>query len=185
MSIHKLVVLIAAFMLASFVGSMPVSAQVCDPAADPLADCDGDGIPNGQDTCNNLDPLLDCDNDGVPNGSDPCDDLDPEADCDQDTVPNADDECPDTVPGTPLVIDEVECAVSGLDTVLPSGCSLSESLAEEILACAEGARNHGKFVSCVAKKTNALKKAKVISGNQKGQIQSCAAQSDIGKKPKN
>lgn len=184
MSINKLIVLIAAFMLASFLGSKPVSAQVCDPA-DPLADCDGDGIPNGSDPCNNLDGTADCDGDGIPNASDPCNNVDPLADCDNDGVPNEDDECPDTVPETPLVIDEVECAVSGLDTVLPSGCSLSEALAEEILACAEGARNHGKFVSCVAKKTNALKKAKVISGNQKGRIQSCAAQSDIGKKPKN
>jgi hypothetical protein len=206
MSIHKLVVLIAAFMVALFVGSMPVSAQtVCDPLTDPNqcdadhdgipddqdtcdnrlpGDCDGDTIPNDQDTCNN-DLPGDCDGDQIPNDQDPCENNAPDADCDNDEVPNADDDCPDTVPGTPLIIDEVECAVSGLDTVLPSGCSLSEALAEEILACAEGARNHGKFVSCVAKKTNALKKAKVISGNQKGQIQSCAAQSDIGKKPKN
>jgi hypothetical protein len=183
MSISKLIVLIAAFMLAAFLGSNPVSAQVCDPT-DPLTDCDGDGIPNGSDPCNNLDPTADCDGDGIPNGSDPCNNVDPLADCDNDGVPNEDDECPDSVPGTPLIIDEVECGVSGLDTVLPSGCGLSESLAAEILACAEGAKNHGKFVSCVAKKTNALKKAKVISGNQKGQIQSCAAHSDIGKKPK-
>jgi hypothetical protein len=205
MSIHKLVVLIAALMLASFVGSMPVSAQVIcdpnDPAADcdydgirngqdtcnnldPAADCDNDGIPNSQDTCNNLDPLLDCDGDGVPNGSDPCNDLDPEADCDNDGVANADDECPDTVEGTPLVLGDTTCVASGLDTVLPSGCSLSESLAEDLLECADGATNHGKFVSCVAKKLNALKKAKVISGNQKGQLQSCAAQSNIGQKTK-
>jgi hypothetical protein len=184
MSIHKLVVLIAALMLASFVRSMPVSAQVtCDPA-NPLADCDGDGIPNGQDTCDNLDPLADCDGDGIANGSDPCDDLDPAADCDNDGVANADDECPDTVAGTPLVLGNTTCAVSGIDTVLPSGCSLSESLADDLLACAQGATNHGKFVSCVAKVTNALKKAKVISGSQKGQIQSCAAQSDIGQKTK-
>ena len=161
MCINKLVVLIAAFMLASFLGSMPVSAQICDPL-DPLADCDGDGIPNGQDTCNNLDPnpLLDCDNDGVTND---------------------DDVCPYTVAGTGLVIGTVTCTVSGLDTVLASGCSLSEALTDVVGDCADGAKNHGKFVSCVAKQTNALKKAKVISGKQKGQIQSCAAQSDIGK----
>jgi hypothetical protein len=203
MSIHKLVILIAAFMLASFVGSMPVRAQVvCDPT-DLAADCDNDGIPNGQDTCdNNLpgdcdgdtipnaqdtcnnDLPGDCDGDTIPNDVDPCEDNAPDADCDGDTVLNADDECPDTVAGTPLVLGDTTCVASGLDTVLPSGCSLSESLAEDLLACAQGATNHGKFVSCVAKKLNALKKAKVISGTQKGQLQSCAAQSNVGQKTK-
>jgi hypothetical protein len=71
-----------------------------------------------------------------------------------------------------------------LDTILPTGCSLTESISEDLLECADGARNHGKYVSCVAKLTNALKKQKFITGAQKGQIQSCAAQTDIGKKPK-
>ena len=166
MSIHKLVVLIAAFILASFLGSTTAGAAVnpaCDPILFPTDDCDGDGIPNSVDTCDNLDPLADCDGDEVPNGVD---------------------ECPDTVAGTPLVLGDTTCVASGLDTVLPSGCSLSESLAEELLECAQGVTNHGKFVSCVAKKLNALKKAKVISGNQKGQLQSCAAQSNIGQKTK-
>jgi len=40
-------------------------------------------------------------------------------------------------------------------------------------------KNHGNFVSCVAELTNELKKVGVITGKDKGAIQSCAAQADI------
>jgi hypothetical protein len=164
MSINKLIVLAAAFMLASFLGSVPVSAQVtCDAALNP-DDLDCDGIANASDTCDNLnpDPTLDCDNDGVFNDAD---------------------ECPYTVEAATFSFGTTTCNISGLDTVLPSGCSLAESLEASLDACDDPPlRNHGKFVSCVAKTTNKLKKQKIISGALKGQIQSCAAQSDIGKK---
>lgn len=42
--------------------------------------------------------------------------------------------------------------------------------------CAAQAKNHGQFVSCVAKATTALQKANTITGKEKGSIQSCAAQ---------
>jgi hypothetical protein len=206
----KFLVLFAVTMLACFVSVKHASAQVCDPL-DPLADCDGDGIPNGTDTCNNLDPAADCDNDGIPNGQDTCDNLNPNLDCDNDGIPNgldtcnnldplADcdgdgvangvDQCGDTIVGGDLSIGE--CTLSGFgDTILPTGCSLAESIAVTINDCLTppaalkpnhgngggGPNNHGKFVSCVAHATNALKKGKVITGKQKGQIQSCAAQS--------
>jgi hypothetical protein len=161
-SINKLTVFAAAFMLALALGSMPVGAQACNPA-DPAADCDNDGIPNGQDTCDNLlDPIGCADDDG-------------------DGIVNKDDECPNTdaaALGTDLVIDQ--CTATGVvNTLSPNGCSLEDLIME----CAEGAKNHGKFVSCVARLTNGLKRQKIISGAQKGNIQSCAAQSDIGKKP--
>ncbi len=76
------------------------------------------------------------------------------------------------------------CTIPGLDTILPTGCGLTESIAEDLAGCEEGASNHGKFVSCVAKLTNGLKKQKMIAGAQKGQVQSCAAQTTIGKKAK-
>lgn len=161
--IEKLVLFSAAFILASLLGSTPAAAvnPLCDPILLPTGDCDGDLIPNSVDTCDNLDPLADCDEDGVLNGVD---------------------ECPATVVGEDLVVGA--CTIPGLDTILPTGCSLTESISEDLLECADGARNHGKYVSCVAKLTNALKKQKFITGAQKGQIQSCAAQTDIGKKPK-
>lgn len=175
MATKRAIVVMTAMMLALFVGSRPVPAQVvtCDPL-DPNADCDGDGIPNGQDTCDNLDPNADCDGDGVANGAD---------------------QCPATVVGADLVIGDTALPGFG-DTILPTGCSLAESLAATILACADGpaaplkkpktkpgdgggAKNHGQFVSCVAHATNTLKKAKIITGKQKGQIQSAAAQADL------
>lgn len=154
----KLLVLFAALVLASFIGSKPAAAQVtCDPVLDPTGDCDGDGIPNSLDTCNNLDPLADCDGDGVPNGVD---------------------QCPDTVVGGDLVIGA--CTLTGFGTtILPTGCSLGESVATTVNDCADGANNHGKFVSCVTRAANTLKKAKMITGKQKGKITSCAAQAAI------
>jgi hypothetical protein len=166
MSINKLIVLGAAFMLALLIGSTPAAAApnpLCDPILYPSDDCDGDGILNSVDTCDNLDPEADCDNDGVPNGVD---------------------ECPLTVEASTFSFGNTTCNISGLDAVLPSGCSLAESLEASLDGCDDNPGNHGKFVSCVAQATNMLKKQKVISGAQKGQIQSCAARSDIGKKPK-
>ncbi len=178
MTSKRIIVILSAVLLALFIGYRPAPAQVvtCDPA-DPLQDCDGDGIPNGQDTCDNLDSLADCDGDGVANGVD---------------------QCPATVVGGDLVIGDVTLTGFG-DTILPTGCSLAESLAATIQACATGTpgtgvrkpkggpgapgggtvKNHGQFVSCVAHATNALKKAKIITGQQKGAIQSAAAQADI------
>lgn len=207
MSSKKVIVVLNTLLLALFVGYRPLPAQVvtCDPL-DPLADCDNDGIPNGQDTCNNLDPLADCDNDGIPNGTDTCNNLDALADCDGDGVANGVDQCPATIVGGDLAIGDITLTGFG-DTILPTGCSLAESLATTIQACATGTpgtalkkpkggpggkpggpggpgapgtvKNHGQFVSCVAHETNTLKKAKIITGQQKGEIMSAAAQADI------
>jgi hypothetical protein len=53
------------------------------------------------------------------------------------------------------------------------------SISELIEDCADGATNHGEFVSSVSKITTQLKDAGVITGNQKGAIQKCAAQAAI------
>jgi hypothetical protein len=73
----------------------------------------------------------------------------------------------------PVVIDGCDSGVPNL--VLPGGGTIL-TLIEQ---CAAGAGNHGQFVSCVSHATNTLKKAGLISGSQKGAIQSCAAQADI------
>ena len=39
--------------------------------------------------------------------------------------------------------------------------------------------NHGEFVSSVSHLTNSLKKNGIISGNEKGKIQKCAAKAYI------
>jgi hypothetical protein len=169
LAVRKLIVLGAAFILASLIGSTPAAAQTpCDPSpvTNPSGDCDGDGILNNVDTCDNQDESLDCDGDGV-----------------------FVDACPYT--NTLLVEDLVvgACTISGLDsTILQSGpdagCSLVEVLGDGLDNCEAIAKNHGKYVSCVARLTNYYKKQKLLTGAEKGYIQSCAAQSDIGKKTK-
>jgi hypothetical protein len=77
-----------------------------------------------------------------------------------------------------IVVETV--VIDGCDTGVPNrvfddGSSIS-GLVEE---CAAGARNHGKFVSCVAHVANDLKKDGIISGWQKGAIQSCAAKANL------
>ena len=47
-------------------------------------------------------------------------------------------------------------------------------------ACAVQTPNHGRYVSCVTRLGNALRKTGVISGSDKGAIQSGAARSSIG-----
>jgi hypothetical protein len=100
----------------------------------------------------------------------------PPVDTDGDGVPDTEDECPATDPaaltGT-LVIDGIDTGVA--NTLFANGCSL----ADLILECAEGATNHGRFVRCVAHLTNSLKRQHVLSGKQKGKIQSAAAHADI------
>jgi Protein of unknown function (DUF3455) len=83
------------------------------------------------------------------------------------------DEYPDSDLSTTVVIDGCNSGVP--NTVFPSGCTISDLIA----ACAEGASNHGLFVGCVSRLTNDLKKAATITGQQKGTIQSCAAQADV------
>ena len=98
---------------------------------------------------------------------------DEQPDTDDDGVPDSADECPNSDLSTTVVIDSCNSGVT--NTVFPSGCKISDLIAE----CAEDARNHGQFVSCVSHLTDDLKQAGTITGQQKGAIQSCAGQADI------
>ncbi len=70
----------------------------------------------------------------------------------------------------------IEGCNSGVPNFLfTSGCTLSDLIAH----IAAGASNHGQFVSGVSHLTNDLKKAGLITGAQKGAIQSCAAGANI------
>jgi len=66
----------------------------------------------------------------------------------------------------------VEGCNSGVKDQLYEGKYITTWIEE----CADSAKNHGKFVSCVAHLTNDLKKAGLITGSQKGSIQRCAGQ---------
>ncbi len=90
-------------------------------------------------------------------------------------IPDDEDECPNSDLSPTVVIDGCDSEVDNTlfvgDEDFGNGCTISDLIAE----CAEDVGNHGKFVSCVAKLTNDLKKAGIISGKEKGTIQSCAA----------
>ncbi len=95
------------------------------------------------------------------------------ADSDGDGVPDEDDACPDSDLSPTVIIDGCD---SGVDNVLDAnGCTISDLIAE----CADGASNHGQFVSCGAQLTNGLENDGVITGQERGAIQGCAAQADL------
>jgi len=94
-------------------------------------------------------------------------------DSDCDGIPDDVDDCPDSSLEGTIIIDGCNSGVN--NHLFGDGCKISDLIAE----CAEGAKNHGKFVSCVSHLTNDWKKQKLISGKDKGAIQNCAAQADI------
>ena len=75
--------------------------------------------------------------------------------------------------GGTVFLDQCDTGVPNYTT--EDGKSISELINE----CAAGAKNHGKFVSCVAKLTKSLKRNDVIVNTQSSAIQSCAARADI------
>jgi hypothetical protein len=98
----------------------------------------------------------------------------PIVDTDADGIADDVDEC---VPSdlSPTVL------INGVDTGIQNtpanaiGCTLSDLMTEMIALCLDDAKNHGQFVRCVSHETNILKRARTISGKQKGKIQSIVA----------
>lgn len=82
-------------------------------------------------------------------------------------------DCPDSNREPTIIIDGRTSGIA--NKLFNNGCTMNDLIAQ----CAESAKNHGKFVSCVADLTNGWKKDKMISGKEKGAIQTCAAKADI------
>jgi concanavalin A-like lectin/glucanase superfamily protein len=97
----------------------------------------------------------------------------PPPDHDGDGIPDSEDACPNSDLSTTIIIDGCDSGVA--NTLFPTGCTISDL----IMQCADDVNNHGEFVSCVAHLTNKLKTDGTITGQQKGAIQSCAAQANI------
>jgi len=96
------------------------------------------------------------------------------ADEDLDGVPDDVDQCHGTdLKATTVVIDGCDSGVP--NPLFSDGCTISDNIQN----IAEGAQNHGGFVSGVSHYTNDLKKSGIISGSQKGAIQSCAGGASI------
>jgi len=88
-------------------------------------------------------------------------------------VPDDVDQCLISDLSPTVVIDDCDSGVA--NTLGADGCTISDRI-EELAA---NAKNHGSFSSSVAHLLNDLRKEGVITGAQKGVIQSCAAQASI------
>lgn len=69
--------------------------------------------------------------------------------------------------------------IAGCDTEVPDSTTANGCVSTLVQACGTGAKNHGGYVSCIAHLTNQLVSSSIITGAQKGSIQSCAARSNI------
>lgn len=94
-------------------------------------------------------------------------------DTDGDGVPDPDDACPNSDLGETVVIDGCDSGVA--NHLFEDGCTM----ADRIGGCAEGARNHGSFVSCVAGLTSTWVRDEIITSRDQGPIQRCAAQANL------
>lgn len=162
-------------------GDGVADGQDVDPL-DPNSDSDGDGLTDSVETVLGTDPLnSDTDGDGIDdateidNGTDPTN-----ADTDGDGEPDGSDPIPNSDTSATVSIEGVDSGVA--NRIVSPGVTLADYLAAVSGDCAAGAKNHGKYVSCVGKELNALKKAGVIAGAEKGALQRAAAQTSIGKK---
>ncbi|MAS96496.1 MAG: hypothetical protein CMO55_25185 [Verrucomicrobiales bacterium] len=97
-------------------------------------------------------------------------------DDDGDGVPNALDACPNSILTDTVIIDGFDTGIA--NPVFPDGCTI----ADLVEACADDAKNHGQFVKCVVSLAKDLVANGSITEDEKSDLISAAAQSDIGKK---
>ena len=69
--------------------------------------------------------------------------------------------------------------INGCDTGVADSLFEGKRISEHIEEIYFEAKNHGQFVRGVALLTNKLMKEGIITGEEKGKIQSCAAQSNL------
>jgi PA domain-containing protein len=94
-------------------------------------------------------------------------------DRDLDQIDDAVDQCTGSNLGNTVTIQGCDSGVTNQE--FTTGCTFTDL----VMNCANGARNHGGFVSCVAAVTNSLKSGGFITGDDKGKIQTCAANSSL------
>lgn len=92
-------------------------------------------------------------------------------DSDGDGIPDDEDACQDSDLAETVVLGECDSGV--VNELFGDGCSLADIILDLVEECTEGAANHGQAVSCITHETNELKEAGILSGEDKGAIQSC------------
>jgi hypothetical protein len=96
-------------------------------------------------------------------------------DTDRDGVQDDKDRQPNSDLSTTVMVESCESGVA--NTLFEDGCTIADLLG----FCADDAKNHGSFTSCVAGVTRNLKKDGEIRDSDAGMLQRCAAQSGIGR----
>ncbi len=160
--------------------------------ADPGNDIDGDGLCADADNCPDVSnsDQFDTDLDGLGDACDPDDDndgvLDPDDNCVLDYNPDqadwdgdgAGDVC-DTDADGDGVLDAYDSCLNTEpgDIVDATGCSI-----DDLCSCKHGWKNHGGYVSCVARTSESFLEQGLITEEEKDVIVSTAAQSECGRK---
>ena len=94
-------------------------------------------------------------------------------DADLEGLPDDVDQCPGSDLSATVVIAGTNTGVA--NTLLSNGCTIADLIGN----AAEGAKNHGQFVSAVAHLTNALRESGVITNDQKAILQRTAAHANV------
>jgi hypothetical protein len=103
----------------------------------------------------------------------------PFQDLDNDNVPDSQDQCLSSDLRANVDVNGLEPGVTSIDnTVGENGCSIQDLVNN----CADGVKNHGQYVSCIAHLANDLRKAGTITKSQSKELKTGAAHSKIGKK---
>ena len=157
-----------------------VGSKTCLSGSDP---CPDDGLfCNGIEGCDednyictqSEEPCIYCSDNGCTCNED--DDLcsgGSETDYDSDGIIDDEDNCPESDLEETIIIDGCD---TGVDNYLfENGCTMKDLITD----CADNAKNHGKFVSCVTHLTKDWKKRRLIRKKEEGAIERCAAKSDI------